>query len=53
MEMAVRTVSGSTECVLEQHKSVGMGLKLKFCYEIMNAFVNKILILGHLYLPKI
>ena len=36
-------------CVLEQHKSVQMGLKLKFCYDFVYEFVNKILILNHLY----
>ena len=30
--------------VLEQHESVQMGLKLKFCYENRYAFVDKILI---------
>ena len=31
-------------CVLEQHKSVQMGLKLKFCYDFIYGFVNKIFI---------
>ena len=30
--------------VLEQHESVQMGLKLKFSYENIYAFVNKMLI---------
>ena len=31
-------------CVLEQHISVQMGLKLKFCYDFIYGFVNKIFI---------
>ena len=39
-------------CKLECHKSAQMGLKLKFCYDFVYEFVNKILIWDHLYQSK-